>query len=297
MYLSSRCRITFLIFFTLVLVNLFVFYEYLIPPRLTLEEESLPKKIADESDDSSSFNPNSTRILIVSSLFLLSKSKHSKEDYYNWLHQFLGPVTTEVYFYTSPDLVPIVQAARGDGLPITIDTNYDTAFDVPPLKGLEEVYKEMHGLDREHLLHSPELYSVWNAKPFFVDNAVQIMESKGKTYDYVFWNDAGSFRSGHVHKNWPDPSRLHEIWEEGSKLSGTKAEDLLFYPTVYPPYGAKYWKEDTGPIDSDFSEGKHRLFFFLPTLLKSFFQVHSLVAPQVQWLGGHVHSMPITTTT
>lgn len=263
----SRLRNTFLIFFTLVLVNLFVFYEYLLPHRLTLEEESLLKQFADESDDTSSFDANSTRILIVSSLFLLSsKSKHSKEDYYNWLHQFLGPVTTEVYFYTPPDLAPIVQAARGDGLPITIDTNYDTPFDVPPLKGLEEVYKEMHGLDREHSRHSPELYAVWNAKPFFVDNAVQIMESKGKTYDYVFWNDGGSFRGDHVYKNWPDPSRLHEIWEEGSKLSGTKAEDLLFYPIQYPPYGAKYWKEDMGPIDTDFSEGKHGSLFFFSLL-------------------------------
>ena len=114
----------------------------------------------------------------------------------------------------------------------------------------------MHDLDRENSYHSPELYSVWNAKPFFVDNAIRVMANRGKTYDYVFWNDGGSFRKINVYKDWPDSNRLHEIWEEGSKLSGTKAEDLLFYPIQHPPYNARDWKEDMGPIDTDFSEGK-----------------------------------------
>ena len=204
---------------------------------------------------------NSSRILIVSSLFILSKSKHSKEEYYSWLQRFLGPVTTEIYFYTSPDLRPTVEAARGEGLPITIDTNYSTPFDVPPLQGLEGYYNKMHAIDREKSYHSPELYSVWNAKPFFLDNAVRIMAREGKTYDYVFWNDGGSFREINVYKNWPDPGRLHEVWQEGSRLSGTKVEDLLFYPIQHPPYNARDWKEDMGPIDTDFSEGKHRFFF------------------------------------
>jgi len=82
------------------------------------------------------------------------------------------------------------------------------------------------------------------------------MASKGKTYDYVFWNDAGSFREISTYKNWPDPTRIEEIFEEGSRLSGTKAEDLLFFPMQHPPYKAKDWNEDMGPIDTDFSEGR-----------------------------------------
>ena len=259
--LSPRRRKILFILFALVLSNLFVFYESLSPHRLTLEEEVLQKIFLDEAEDSLSSatvpNGNSSRILVVSSLFILSKSKHSEEEYRSWLRQFLEPVTTEVYFYTSPDLASTVQEARGEGLQITIDIKYNTPFDVPPLQGLEEAYNEMHGIDREKSYHSPELYSVWNAKPFFVDNAIRVMGSKGKTYDYVFWNDAGSFRRDHMYKNWPDLSRLHEVWQEGSKLSGTRAEDLLFYPIQYPPYNARHWKEDMGPIDTDFSEGKY----------------------------------------
>jgi hypothetical protein len=257
--LSRRRLNALLILFTLVLINLFILYEYFLPHHLTLEKGSLREPFLPNTHTSVPQH-NSSRILLVSSLFLISKSKHSKEEYYDWLQRFLGHITTEIYFYTSPDLALTVHAARGEGLPITIDTNYNTTFDVPPLKGQEGWYNEMHGLDRENSYHSPELYSVWNAKPFFVDNAIRVMASKGKTYDYVFWNDGGSFREINVYKDWPDPNRLDEIWQEGSKLSGTKAEDLLFFPIQHPPSSAKDWKEDMGPIDTDFSEGK--AFFF-----------------------------------
>jgi hypothetical protein len=59
----------------------------------------------------------------------------------------------------------------------------------------------------------------------------------------------------------PDPSRIEEIWQEGSRLSGTKAEDLLFYPMQFPPYQARYWNKDMGLIDTDFSEGEHAVSF------------------------------------
>ena len=261
----SRRRNSLVILFTLALIYLFVLYEFLLPHRLTLEEGSLGTWLLHDSDDDSFYSSSATiphgnstsRVLLVSSLFILSKSKHSKEEYHDWLQRFLGPVTTDVYFYTSPDLAPTVQAVRGEGLPITIDANYTTPFDVPPLKGQEGWYNKMHTMDRENSYHSPELYSVWNAKPFFVDNAVRVMASKGKTYDYVFWSDGGSFREINVYKNWPDPDRLDEVWYEGSRLSGTKAQDLLFYAIQYPPYNARDWKEDMGPIDTDFSEGEH----------------------------------------
>ena len=258
--LSRRRRHHLLILFSLVLIYSFILYEYILPHRLTLEEGSLRNIFLHDwcsSPTSTVPQRNSSRILLVSSLFILSKSKHSEEEYHNWLQRFLGPVTTEVYFYTSLDLAPTVRSARALGLPITIDTNYNTPFDVPPLKGLEGWYNEMHALDREKSYHSPELYSVWNAKPFFVDNAIRVMASRGKTYDYVFWNDGGSFRENNVYKDWPDISRLDEVWQQGSKLSGTKAEDLLFYAIQHPPYDARDWKEDMGPIDTDFSQGKH----------------------------------------
>ena len=299
---TSMTRISRPILFRLVLISgsFLLLYEFI--NRLSLEDTWVLHDSDDSSDSSAThLHGNASRVLLVSSLFLITKSKHSKEAYHVWLQQFLQPITTEVYFYTSPDVAPTVQAARGWGLPITIDTNYNTPFDVPPLKGLEGWYKKMHSMDREKSYHSPELYAIWNAKPFFVDNAIRVMASKGKTYDYVFWCDGGSFRYTHVYNNWPDPSRIDKVWQEGSRLSGIKAEDLLFFPIQYPPSSARRWKEDMGPIDIDFSEGERAVSIFLSPLRlngSEFIpaQVHFLVVPRVQWLGGHVHSTLTTIT-
>jgi hypothetical protein len=76
-----------------------------------------------------------------------------------------------------------------------------------------------------------------------------------------FWNDCGSFREDSVYKDWPDINCLDEIWQQGSKLTGKKEEDLLFFPIQHPPYSAKDWNKDMGPIDTDFSEGKTFLLF------------------------------------
>ena len=47
------------------------------------------------------------------------------------------------------------------------------------------------------------------------------------------------------------------VWHEGSRLSGTKMQDP-FFGIKYPPYRARDWKEDMGPIDIDFSQGNQR---------------------------------------
>jgi hypothetical protein len=195
------------------------------------------------------------KILLVAAFFPLSKSKHTIPDYEWWLSQFLQPITTDVYFFAPATMEPLIRRCRGD-LPITIDTTYSTPFDIPPLNMYSERYEKMHSQDREAFRHSPELYAVWNAKPFFLDEAVQTLARENKTYDYAFWNDAGSFRGTHPYKNWPDPSRVRELWKEGSELSGEKAEDLLFFPITGMPHSSmRYWVQDHGPVDSEFSEG------------------------------------------
>jgi hypothetical protein len=164
-------------------------------------------------------------------------------------------------------MAPMVKSLRGD-LPITINTTFLSPFDIPPLKDgrvrgktFREKYEEMWGWDREKHRHNPELYAIWTAKPYFLDEGLR--NSKVK-YDYAFWNDAGSFRDPHSFISWPDPMRVKEIWEEGSKESGTSAEDLLFFPMWGPPHSSmQFWSEGMGPIDNEFSEGQF-LFFHIP---------------------------------
>jgi hypothetical protein len=201
---------------------------------------------------------STTRILLVAAFFPLSKSKHSLEDYASWQSQFLSYISTDVYFYTTPEAMPLVRKLRGS-FPITVNTSFSSPFDIPPLHGLEEQYAKMHEWDREKHRHSPELYAVWNGKPYFLDEAVKNAKREGKEYDYAFWNDAGSFRSDHYYRKWPDVARVDEVWSQGSLRSGKPKEDLLFFPmTGLPGRNSRLWKDDMGPVDAEFSEGEFR---------------------------------------
>ncbi|TFK45115.1 hypothetical protein BDQ12DRAFT_674141 [Crucibulum laeve] len=199
---------------------------------------------------------NPPRILLVSAMFPLVKSKHSKAEYAEWLSYFLNNITTDVYFYTTPDMEPTVRWVASANLNITVNTSYASPFDILPLRGLGETYNEMHEWDREKHRHVPELYAIWNAKPFFLDEAVRTLASQGQHYDYAFWNDAGSFRVEHRYSAWPSDRRIQEVWDEGSRKTGKKEEDLLFFPIFgLPSVRTKSWVEDDGPVDEEFSEG------------------------------------------
>lgn len=235
----------------LLLFLLFSGYQTNIDP-LAFDSSPFETGLSDGPNDGAKGSSTSPSILLVSALFPLSKSKHSMHDYTWWLTNFLEPITTDIYFFTTPDLEPLVRKVRGN-LPITINTTFSSPFDIPPLAGLEEKYDEMHGIDREKGIHSSALYAVWNGKPYFLDEGVK---NAGKVYDYAFWNDAGSFRNQHKYVKWPDSNRVERVWEEGSKLSGTPKEDLLFFPMYSTPHASmQYWQEGMGPVDNEFSEG------------------------------------------
>ncbi|KAH7884889.1 hypothetical protein F5I97DRAFT_1893153 [Phlebopus sp. FC_14] len=199
--------------------------------------------------------------LIVSAFFPLSHSKHSMGAYKSWLTNFLEPLQTPIYMFTTPELAPILQALRGPNpYPLTINTTFSSPFDIPPLDGLQQKYEEMWAWDREHDRHGPELYAVWNGKPYFLaeglDNAVR---EHGTQYEYAFWLDAGSFRERHTYVHWPDRARVRDVLEsiKGVQAPGTKEEEeLLFIPMWWTP-DTKFrnWTEDMGPVDTEFSEG------------------------------------------
>ncbi|KAH8110397.1 hypothetical protein DFH11DRAFT_1621038 [Phellopilus nigrolimitatus] len=183
-------------------------------------------------------------------------SKHSMAQYSDWLARFLGRLSTDVYFFAPPDLADTVRAVRGAHGALELDTRFASAFAVPPLEGHEAAYAQMHQHDRERAQHSPELYAVWAAKPFLLAEALRRADPAGTTYKYAFWTDAGSFRDAPVYADWPDVARVEEIWAEGARLSGTPAEDLIFFPVQrLPDVSMALWTENLGPIDNDFSEG------------------------------------------
>ena len=217
--------------------------------------------LSEVSDPLLDIDETSTTILLVSALFPLSHSKHTHEEYRKWLSNFLSCISTsDIYFYTTPDLEPLVRSLHANvstTTRLTVDTTYTSPLLVPPLLPYKENYTQMHEWDREKARHSPELYAVWNAKPWFLDSAVR---NAAGEYDYAFWVDAGSFRHEHAYRRWPDPRRVEEVWDEAYRMSrkeGLRGKgDLMFIPAFELPGKAQLtWSKEQGPVDIDFSEG------------------------------------------
>ncbi|PPQ87002.1 hypothetical protein CVT24_002558 [Panaeolus cyanescens] len=54
---------------------------------------------------------------------------------------------------------------------------------------------------------------------------------------------------------WPDPKRVKELWVEGSRDSGVRQDELIFFPMWKTPDPSfVYWTEGLGPVDNEFSE-------------------------------------------
>jgi len=251
-------------------------YLVLRPSTDTLVIDSPPIQISNST----------TSILLVSALYPLAKSKHTSADYARWLSLFLSQIQTDVYFFTTPEMASLVRdVAVVHSRSITINTTYSSPCDIPPLLGLRGHYERMHALDRERARHSPELYAVWNAKPFFLSEAVRNTADAG--YHYAFWCDAGSFRREHRYAVWPDPDRVDGLWREAG-------EDMLFLPIESAP-GPAYrgWKADMGPVDVDFSEGAqflHRCFSITSHSFLSHLR-HFRIAPNLQVSGFLLYSV------
>ncbi|KAF5371149.1 hypothetical protein D9758_004255 [Tetrapyrgos nigripes] len=202
---------------------------------------------------------NQSKILLVSAFFPLLKSNHPISDYETWLSNFLSVVKTDIYFYTPPDVVPLIERLRGNH-PIYINATYSSPFDVPPLEGLEEIYIEMNEVYKDRGVHSHKMSGIWNAKAFFLDEAVRhvvetpLARGGNHHYEYVFWTDAGGMREPNHYEYWPEYNRVDALWEEGRNLSGymMQKDELLFLPIV--GMGVEYhkqigmrWKDTDGP--------------------------------------------------
>jgi len=212
-------------------------------------------------------------ILLVSAFFPLNHSRHSVKEYQDWLGNFLGTVQTPIYFFTPPEIAPLVRKQRGP-LPITINSSYADPFDVPPVQGLYDHYYKMHRQNRDHKAEGPGLYALRTAKPWFLTEAVKDYGSKlspgSKTIEYAFWVDIGSFRDGLKVHDWPNVERVKQVLKEGAEATGRSEDELVFFPmNDVPNLTMQWWKEDMGPIYRDFAQGVSPISTFtLPSLAK-----------------------------
>ena len=198
-------------------------------------------------------------VLLVSAFFPLNHTRHSDQVYEKWIGNFLRTIQTPIYFFTPPEISPLVRKQRGS-LPITINTSYTGPFDVPPVQGLYDDYHKMHRQNRDRKGEGPGLYALRATKPWFLAEAVKSYESRltpgSKSIDYAFWVDIGSFQDGLEVKNWPNVERVKEMFKEGAEATKRSEDELVFFPMKDSPNPTmQWWKEDMGPFYRNFAQG------------------------------------------
>ena len=198
-------------------------------------------------------------VLLVSAFFPLNHSHHSDEEYEKWLGNFLGTIRTPIYFFTPPEIAPLVRKQRGS-LPITINSSYTDLFDVPPVQGLYDVYHKMHRQNRDRKTEEPGLYAFRTSKPWFLTEAVKNCENKLtpgiQSIKYAFWVDIWNFRDGLTVHDWPDVERVKEVFKEGAEAARRSEDELMFFPmNDVPNLTMQWWKEDMGPFYRNFAQG------------------------------------------
>jgi hypothetical protein len=119
------------------------------------------------------------------------KSKFSNERYMNWASTFLR-IKTPIVLFTDNSMESMFRQLRGN-LPIHITV---LPFEqLETWKLYESKWREQHHMDPEKGYHTPELYTIWAEKAFFVEKAIQ---SNPFQTDFFFWCDIGAFRDPHV---------------------------------------------------------------------------------------------------
>ncbi|KAK0214333.1 hypothetical protein IW262DRAFT_1514398 [Armillaria fumosa] len=219
---------------------LFVLYNF----AVFQESSAVTHEPASNTSNSTSL----PKVLLVSAFYPISTSIYRASEYREWLSVFLGQTTTDIYLFTSPGMEEIVLDLRG-ARPITVNTTYTSPFSIPPLRGRIDKYVEMHSLDRQPGDHSAELYAMRNSKPFFVYEAMRNLSAE---YDYAFWIDVGSWELDYGNIAWPDAMTTQEVL-----ATGQEPRDRLFFPIHALPHTTmKYWGDQLGPIDNDFSQSR-----------------------------------------
>ena len=199
-------------------------------------------------------------VLLVSAFFPLNHTRHTDHEYARWIGNFLRTIQTPIYFFTPPEMSALVQKQRGS-LPITINSSYANPFDVPPVQGLYDEYYKMHRQNKDRRAEEPGLYALRTAKPWFLAEAVQNYErglpSGGKSVEYAFWIDTGSFQDGLKVYDWPNIERVKEVFREGAEAARRDEDELVFFQmNDMPNLTMQWWKEDMGPFYTVFAQGR-----------------------------------------
>jgi hypothetical protein len=119
------------------------------------------------------------------------KSKFPLEKYIEWATTYMR-LESPIVLFTTPELKDKFKILR-DIRPIyIIEQEFESLY---TWSNYSHFWKNHYELDHEKNIHSPELYSIWAEKAFFVKRAIEINPYKT---NYFFWCDIGAFRNQNI---------------------------------------------------------------------------------------------------
>jgi hypothetical protein len=139
------------------------------------------------------------------------KSKHSSEQYLQWISNFVL-LNKSLVFFTSKEFMPIIKKLRPKEL------YYKTKFieleieDFYTYKNFYIEFNETYKIDIENSYHSVPLYMIWAEKSTFLKKAIYKNYFHSKCF---YWVDAGYFREKKIEmkkyiNNWPSTKKCFE---------------------------------------------------------------------------------------
>lgn len=132
------------------------------------------------------------RTTVVTAYFKIA-SKHSDDDYDNWMKNFLSMDDAMVIF-TSTELVPWITTNRRSKLCRTHVVGVNLSTFAVAAMFTQPFWQKQLDMDPEKSIHqSYELFWIWLNKPFFVAEAIQLNPFRSEIFA---WSDIGCYRDG-----------------------------------------------------------------------------------------------------
>jgi len=123
---------------------------------------------------------NSSKVTVISLYFQLNKSKHSIAKYQTWITNFIQSVSSPLVVFTDKESIKDLVELRNRNNYQTTLYVADNIWKVMDENGRQRkrnytynYQNKQHSLDREKHIHNPNLYALWNLKPFIADLIAQ----------------------------------------------------------------------------------------------------------------------------
>ena len=159
----------------------------------------------------------------IVSCYYRIKSKHSFEEYDQWITNFLTTVQTNLILFTSPDLEQYLFDKCSENLKSCIKIIVLPLQDLPVAQKYELIWDYQSSIDKDIKTgRTKECYILWNSKLWFLMHAIQVNPFKS---DKFVWTDIGCLRT--INSEIQQKLRKYPLYDQ---ISNTQMDIVLLKP-------------------------------------------------------------------